>query len=278
MQQLQHNRNEKQEVEFFQDKQYTISFDFYNKNAEDLYIDGLNGDITPLIAMEDKIRRTAKVYTPYIPQNQKPLYYVKTLNDITPNLSKYIPEDNAVLFLSVEDHGKYRACLKDSDAKDIAGIYPNPFVLCDATTGEPVNTYNKLTIFLPHGTQAKLQKAEEVSKYLWENFKIKPNLFALHWFYKDFCFDNEFHIQQINTQIREYEQNIRLGLVRQGFTTKDLECSIQHLKVQLEYFKNRPFNKIITTNSTGVVKPEDSNERLQVIDCFDIFQDHLNNI
>ena len=33
-------------------------------------------------------------------------------------------------------------------------------------------------------------------------------------------------------------------------------------------------NKIITTNSTSILEPQD-NEKLQVIDCFDIFNDAL---
>ena len=34
-------------------------------------------------------------------------------------------------------------------------------------------------------------------------------------------------------------------------------------------------NKIITTNSTCILEPYDESERFQVIDCFDIFEEHL---
>jgi hypothetical protein len=37
-----------------------------------------------------------------------------------------------------------------------------------------------------------------------------------------------------------------------------------------------PFNKIITTTSTGILRPKDSSERLQVIDAKEIFEEHLN--
>ena len=96
----------------------------------------------------------------------------------------------------------------------------------------------KLTIFLHHGTQSEFKKANEVGKYLWENFGIKPNFFVLH------CF-----LQYIDASNVQYTADL-------GFINK---WSI---------------NKIITTNSTGILPVQD-NERLQVIDCFDIFQDCL---
>ena len=38
--------------------------------------------------------------------------------------------------------------------------------------------------------------------------------------------------------------------------------------------KIQPFNKIITTNSTGILPVQDK-ERLQVIDCKEIFEEYL---
>jgi predicted dehydrogenase len=47
-------------------------------------------------------------------------------------------------------------------------------------------------------------------------------------------------------------------------------------EIQKEGVKTNVFwNKLITTNSTGILKPEDSNERLQVIDCKEIFEERV---
>ena len=234
---LNHKENERLEVEFFEDKECTQDFDF--TNAKDLYIDGLNGNVTPLIAL-DKICPTDRnlgitAWTPYLPQNIKIItdnLRIKTLNDITPNLSKYIPEDNILMFIgNIEELCKFNK-IKTKYTTHHAWFCneENKWII-----PEPKQS-NKLTIFLHHGTQSETEKAMEVSKYLWENFGIKPNLCALHWFYKNEDYD-----------------------------------------VISFLLYNKIFNKIITTNSTGILPVEDR-ERLQVIDCFNIFQDHLSNI
>lgn len=242
MQTLHHKKNEKQEVEFFQDKECIIPFDF--TNAKELYIELKDGDISPITALPNDIRRNANIYIPYIPQNQKPLpNNVKTLDDITPNLSKYIPEDNAVLFLSGEDCEQYMSCFQNHHI----GLYANDG-LDKVTLEGSINAINefvknpiqKLTTFLPHGTQAELQKANEVAKELKEKYGVeKVNLFVLHW---------------LDKNLYELIQN------KNGSYTSIL--------------KYININKIITTNSTGIL-PVQNTERLQVIDCYDIFNEYL---
>ena len=248
-----HKKNELFAVESFQDKECIEAFDF--TNAKDLYIDGLNGDVTPFMFLYGKIE-SCNLCIPFLPNTKQievysllnsvlhargiKLYTLSNIENvsnriacidntsiftITPNLSKYIPEDNAVLFLSEEDCNQYGQDNFEWVLYDYAIKHTN-YDFC-----------KKATIFLPHGTQSETEKAMEVSKYLWENFGIKPNLCALHWFYKNEDYD-----------------------------------------VISFLLYNKIFNKIITTNSTGILKPEDNEERLQVIDCFNIFQDHLNNI
>jgi hypothetical protein len=143
-------------------------------------------------------------------------YQFDNFHNITPNLSKYIPEDNAVLFLSDEDADKY------------CNFFPQR--PCDLLSEHILKSVN-YTIFLPHGTQSELQKAEELK----EKYGVEEvNLFAKDWFYKNDNYD-----------------------------------------VISFLLYNKVFNKIITTNSTGILKHEDSNERLQVIDCKEIFEDCL---
>ena len=60
LQTINHKRNEIQDVELFKDKECTEAFDF--KNAKNLYIDGLNGDISPLLKLHDNIHPTMLMY------------------------------------------------------------------------------------------------------------------------------------------------------------------------------------------------------------------------
>lgn len=238
-------RNEKFEIEFFEDKECTKPFDF--KGKENLYLQLKDGAICPLTAMPNKTWERSNIYVPYIPDCQRPFPgAVKTLNDLTPNLSKYIPEDNAVLFLSEEDYKEYYT-EEFQDIFDYSRVFIYPKIehrcdrfVCLSSDCTGVNDFKKLTIFVQEGTQAEITKANEVGKYLWENFKIKPNLFVKDWFLYKVSFDYDI------VDILE---------------SWDLQSN---------------FNKIITTNSTGILDPQDS-ERLKVIDCKEIFEEHLNN-
>lgn len=247
LQTIYHKKNELFEVEFYKDKECTEDFDF--TNAKNLYIEPKNGDCTPIFALSHKLSGLgikARIFTPIWHlgwyDGISPQTPVVTLNDVlcndelkNVNLSKYIPEDNAVLFLSEEDRIKFVNDNIFSNSFDLDSFYKVAKFLS--------NPPKKITIFLPHGTQSELQKADEVGKYLWENFGIKPNLCALH------CFTQQ-----------DYILNIYGNCLEDSCLAEDV-CN---------------FNKIITTNSTGILKPEDSTERLQVIDCKEIFEEYLN--
>ncbi len=274
MQQIYHKKNELFEVEFFADKKCTIPFEF--TNAKDLYVELKDGDVTTLTAIHTTLipcvrnekfglYKHPKIYVGYIASGlsfNEHYFKIMTLNDITPNISKYIPEDNAVLFLSKEDKSKFsvnefsqnvfnRTPLVSQYWID-RGDFPRNLIngyFNDNNSTYTINgenkgvppIYRKLTIFLPHGTQSELQKVNEFAKELKEKYGVKEvNLFALHWFgseYQKNSFEIEYFCQDFGT------------------------------------LKN--INKIITTNSTGILKPEDSNERLQVIDCKEIFEEYL---
>lgn len=290
MQKIYHKRNELLEVEFYKDEKCTILFDF--TNAKDLYIE--LKDVGILFQLSQKFNRfldnandVSCLYTPYLPNDaldgitalQKTSYGTKalpkiyTLDDITPNLSKYIPEDNAVLFLSEEDKEMYCNNLENNiclfSLKDLENWnfkYLN-------NSGE-METPQKTTIFPSYGTQATLQKANKVAKELKEKYGIKEvSVFVL------LCFVSN---------IYEYNSSFTDDFFKQDFQDAyDELCSMgckpnmpkQKYKMQFEKEKLNHkqecyINKIITTNSTGILEPQDS-EKLQVIDCFDIFNDAL---
>ena len=249
LQQIYHKKNELFEVEFYEDKECTVPFENANRNSDlHLYIDGLNSDITMLLALRNSLFSWQNIYTPYVWEQfklHKPISTVKTLDDITPNLSKYIPEDHKIIFLHENDFESY----DDDDAIFRMDVY-NSDMKWDILEGEPYaedeygiyyNYYDKATIFLQYLTESELKKANEVVKELKEKYKVKEvNLFVLH------CFVDDKKLREI-----QYDwDNEWLGEVE------------------------TIFDKIITTNSTGVLEPQNS-DRLQVIDCKEIFEDWL---
>ena len=224
--QIYHKKNELFEIEFYQDKECTVPFDF--KGKEHLYIDLKDGDCTLIFCLPTDI----SVFIPYVPNLGKlqglcesKNIGLQTLDDITPSLSKYIPEDNAVLFLSDEDYDKYR------------NFFPQrPCELLSEYVLKSVN----YAIFLPHGTQSELQKANEVSKELKEKYGVEEvNLFVLH------CFVKYSPLKSNEYYINDSEQYVKYS-----------------------------FDNFTTTSSTGIL-PNKDEERLQVIDCKEIFEEYL---
>ena len=287
MQQIHHKKNEKQEVEFFKDKECTEAFDF--TGTKDLYIELKDGDITPFISkINPYVVSDQTIYIPYINNNLRRILnelntvidfcILKTLDDITPNLSKYIPEDNAVLFLNEEDYKRHKDCFIEKYVDNflkklgflIEGRYDTiystrPFVYdkdLDFGLTEPypktrnvcwgVTQTKNITLFLPHGTQSEIQKANELEKELKAKYGVKKvNLFVLH------CFVEKKHL---------------IKAVRPSKIDRMYKYEIYGYAMQ-KLCKN--INKIITTNSTGILKSEESNERLQVIDSKEIFEEYL---
>lgn len=245
-----HKRNELFEVDFYGDKECTNLINLMMENlpyAENVkksdisnfYIEIEKGDITPITFLLRFSKANDCFYTPYLPFH---LDKVKTLYNITPNLSKYIPENNTVLFLSEYDLESYQ----DWFPKQHIGLY-----IDNGKNDEEFRANNteslisgiadvkkgNITIFLTNGTEAEFQKAIEIAKQLKEEYRLNEiNLFVLH------CF------------ISLYGGN-------------DFP----------EFYEFGDFfSKIITTNSTRMLRPQDK-ERLQIIDCYDIFNDYLKN-
>jgi hypothetical protein len=243
--QIYHKQNELFEIEFFKDKECTESIKNWSQ-YENIYMQLKDGNITPFI-----IGPTVRYFIPYVSKQIIDKYcyggrHFKTFDILTTNLSKYIPEDNAVLFLSEEEYNESKISFQNHKIFcHQTGCYGS-FEIMDCYNSnecysESALKYKKLTIFLHHITQEIIQKAIEIKKVLKEEYDVvEVNLFGLH------CFKDEFYIQDI---LRD--------------RNRDSSYKVEHF-----------FNKIITTNSTGILKPQES-DGLQVIDCFDIFQDYL---
>ena len=264
--QIYHKKNEKFEVEFFEDVECTKAFDFTNditsyfkcnvntnnygdpnnfyRYKPSYYIQLKDGDISPLIPLP----MYTLLYCPYIPQEiynkiKDIILYendisLRTLNEITPNYSKYIPKDSAVLFLNEENAKQYKISNAFTIQNNNIPILYNGIVL---TCIPPVyDTYKKVTIFTPELTSKNIQQINDIAKDLKDKYNVADvNVFAVHCFIKT-----------------------------------------NHYDMYLDWHRNSgEFSNIvelITTNSTGILKPQDT-ERLKVIDCKEIFEEWLKN-
>lgn len=254
-----HKKNELFEVDFYKDKEYQQAFDF--ENIKNLYIELKEGDCTPIFSLSNKLwslNIKANIFTPTwylgLYNGISPQTPLITLNDVLDgedssnvNLSKYIPKYNAVLFLSNETNGAYKNvfCKYGSICTSFAEISVLDQIKWLKDGGL---FHNKITIFLPYGTESELEKAIELAKQLKEEYRFNEiNLFVLH------CF------------ISLYGGNYYVN----GFVSKGDDFPAF-------YSFGEVFNKIITTNSTGVSLQKNA-KRLQIIDCYDIFNDYLQN-
>ena len=250
-----HKKNELFQVEFYQDEKCQQAFDF--ENIKNLYIELKDGDCTPIFSLSNKLwslNIKANIFTPTwylgLYDGISPQTPLITLNDVLDNigLSKYIPKDNAVLFLSDEDRRKYRD--KDFDYFQIewlSYVSTNNNYSCYHRKKHKYihpEDYKAITIFLPHGTESELEKASKIAQELKQKHGFeKVNLFALH------CFGYLYGSDYIIVGFKK-ENNFPTRLILDKF-----------------------IDKVITTNSTGISEPQDK-ERLQILDCYDIFNNH----
>lgn len=235
-----HKKNELFQIEFYRDKQCQQAFDY----EENVYIELKDGDITPLVNIcnfdiTQPLRDMITIYTPYLDTSfiggiLGEYCFITTIDDITINLSKYIPEDNAVLFLSKKEVDKHSY---DCEAWF---LYQKDFPVRQFNSEMDIRDWKTITIFLTNGTEAEFKKTSELARELKEKYGVeKVNIFVLHWFGS------------------EYQEN---------------DFEIEYLCKDFGVLSN--FNKVITTNSTGILEPQDK-KRIQILDCYDIFNDYL---
>jgi hypothetical protein len=282
MQQIHHKKNKQGIIEF------TNSFE-----SEHLFLEKLDAEVlfelsmrvnnnTVFIPSPCTISGTTLHYIRECWQDNCPDSSFVFLDDITPSLSKYTPEDNAVLFL---DKGTQSECENSFMPNEIytyvtnniegKSILENIFYY-----GTHINElHQNITIFLPHGTQSELQKAEEVAKELREKYGVEEvNLFVLHLFVFS---------KQVQQDFSACE-----GLYSSGYIeyTDSLIVEKHELNIDGYYAtkstlhkKYQHINNFITTNSINHIFQNTTSYRLddeqfleiQVIDCKEIFEEYL---
>ena len=241
-----HKKDEHFNIEFFQDKECRQAFNF--ENVKNLYIELKEGDCTPIFKLSNKLwslNIKANIFTPAwylgLYDGISPQTPLITLNDVLDDidLSKYIPKDNAVLFLSEGEANKH------SNNCEAWFLYQKDFPARQFNSEMDIRDWKAITIFLPHGTESELKKVNEIAQELKEKCKIeKVNIFVLH------CFGYLYGDDYIIVGFKK-ENNFNTRLILDEF-----------------------IDKVIATNSTGISEPQDG-KRLQILDCYDIFNDYL---
>jgi len=251
-----HKKDEQFNIEFFQDKECRQAFNF--ENVKNLYIELEQGDCTPIFKLSNKLWSLsirAKIFTPtwYLGfyDGISPETPLITLNDVENiNFSKYIPTDNAILFLSEDNKKQYQNCFCDQhiglyidDGKNDKKFIANN--IKSLINGIADVEKGNITIFIESYTESEIKKTIDIAKELKEKYGIEEvNVFALH------CFANLYGGDDyIN-----------------AFIDKGV-----HL-----FFKEF-INKIIITNSTCGCKTQNT-KRLQFIDCYDIFNNWIKKL
>jgi len=245
-----HKKDEQFNIEFFQDENCREAFNF--ENIKNLYIELKEGDCTPIFKLSNKLWSLsikANIFTPvwYLGlydgiSPQTPLITLRDLENI--DFSKYIPTDNAVLFLNEDDADKY------ADKCKAWFLYQLNSLKRELNFQIDIRDYKKITIFIESYTKFEIRKTIHVAEKLKEKYGIEEvNVFALH------CFANLYGgVDYINAFIKK----------ENDFPFNDSPYV---------FFKEF-INKIITTNSIGTCETQNK-KRLQVIDCYDIFNDYL---
>ncbi len=256
-----HKKDEQFNVEFFQDKECRQAFNF--ENVENLYIELKEGDITPLSYIFYS-NFTGTVFVSYFNDSSSienfslirhmgcntNIKFITIENDIfqaiiencknvnlvnlSPNLSKYIPTDNAILFLNKDDADKY------ADKCEAWFLYQLNFPRRELNSQMDIRDYKKITIFIESYIESEARKTIDIAKELKEKYGVEEvNVFALH------CFH---HFYSAKEDLMKKEEA--------GYSYMEF------------------VNKLITTNSTGILLVQDK-ESLKVIDCYNIFNDYL---
>jgi hypothetical protein len=237
-----HKKDEQFNIKFFQDKECKQPFNF--ENVKNLYIELKEGDCTPIFKLSNKLWSLsikANIFTPtwylglYDGISSQTLLI--TLQDL--NL-KYRSTNNAILFLNEDDADKY------SDKCEAWFLYQENLPTRELNSQMDIRDYKKITIFIEDYTESEARKTIDIAKELKEKYGVEEvNVFVLR------CFMNLYGG----------------GDYINGFIKKGNDFPVY-------LFFEEFINKIITTNSTSICETQNE-KRLQIIDCYDIFNDWL---
>jgi hypothetical protein len=181
----------------------------------------------------------------------------------TPDFSKYIPEDSAVLFLSEEDCEKYSAYIENKD------YAVKPFSLR----------------MVGGGTRVQISEHHKAKAFYTEHKTVVIILPTIHTNAEDIYkekYYSPYYTQEINNIGQELKQFYKVERVEVFVKDCLVETPMHALIGEDGYFGfdctktgkriNHFIDQIITTNSTGVLEPQDT-ERLKVIDWKEWFKD-----
>ena len=229
--------------------------------------------------------------------------------NITPEWSKYIAKDNAVLFLSGEDKNRYittkekiKSLLWNQLQKAKQEFDLSAFIVLQ-------NNIRKISIILPSIHSKNIQEISNIAKDLKENYGVEyVEVVATHCFIRNFW--DEVKILKTKEEIRneaikKVKNNLNCNLatdiingdksdfisaVRQSNKSAEeifdliakaqpevLERHIVDKIEQIDKFKTvKDIDRLITTDSTGVLKVQDT-DKLKVVDCEEFFINFLQN-
>ena len=242
-----HKKNKQFQIEFYQDEKCQQAFNF--ENIKNLYIELKDGDCTPIFSLSNKLwslNIKANIFTPIwylgLYDGISPQTPLITLDDILDNIT-IEGKNNAVLFLSEEEADRH------SDNCEAWFLYQKDFPTRQFNSEMDIRDWKVITIFLAHGTESEIEKANKIAHELKKKYGIKEvNLFVLH------CWDYyEYRGEPIAFDIYGYAIQWEPYRVPPHSIIYELEIS-----------------KVITTNSTGILEISE-----QVIDCYNLFNDYL---
>lgn len=268
LKQLFYKQTEEFEYEFFEDKEFKIQIREKSQITENTYI--LSSDIAPLILFDKILVKGQILFTPY--HNMQWRYKrTTTLQDITPNYSKYIPEDSVVVFLDEKTAISYCQSFNKT-REDI--ILDECWYYIENKLSNPNDAIKKYALFLSKLTSKNIEKVNNIAKELKEKHKIE-------WVgvFTPLCF-LPIEPEYLNEYLEyvTYLDKIPAGYYKvKNPKTNELEEEwCEEGKALSTHNKLYYINKLITTNATGIHEPQDT-KLLKVIDCKEIFEDYLSN-
>ena len=170
------------------------------------------------------------------------------IQNITPDWSKYIAKDNAVLFLSETDARKYKNIQQNiyvlSNDGTICNLLDKEGIIPSQNRSVILHHFRKISIILPSIHSKNIQEISNIAKDLKENYGVEyVEVIATHCYLKE----NKF--------------------VKYDYTGGYKgEAS----------FRYNNIDKIITTDSTGDLEVQDC-ANFKVIDCEEFFTNFLQN-
>ena len=255
---------------FFNDKECTEQIVETIKN-QDLYILLKNGDILPLLQLSN-LCSNCKIFVPYLPSkafiltNYTTSYYTLD-NGFEFQIQKYLIKEKDATLLYLYDKDRFHI--------DPQGFH---FLTYDKLQkdGFSFNIEQPVYIVLKEGTRGNLEKSQEIAKELKQHYQIKK----VYLIVRD-CLVNDIYIYYSSSLDNFYNQTYEEAYdelcSHEEFDMTKEEYKIQFGKEKEEHKQECFIDKIISTNSTGILNlddtlryPQDKDTKLEIVDSYQI--------